>query len=224
MALPSASNITLPLDTGNTGKPVRTQIRSIDGVSVHEHFFVPISARDIKGVYYYTTSDVYVATAHVFGTSGFFWFINPAGATVNIAIARMVIQSNLVTSLSTPTMPLLTLCRFTFTGTASGTTQAAAYRDSTDAAPQGSFRTAITGMTLAAETDIAKIAPPVAVGTAGWATCPPSNLEVVSPYVNDDEIILRPGEGIGLFQSVNGTTSDTRQFTCNMRVMEFSNA
>jgi hypothetical protein len=40
MAAPTADKIILPLDTGNTGKNVRTQLRTVGGIAVHEHYFV----------------------------------------------------------------------------------------------------------------------------------------------------------------------------------------
>lgn len=42
MAAPIADKIILPLDTGNTGKKVRTQTRLVGADTVHEHFFVKL--------------------------------------------------------------------------------------------------------------------------------------------------------------------------------------
>ena len=51
MAAPIAAFAQLPTDSGNTGKKMRTQTRVIGADTVHEHFFIESSTRDMLGSY-----------------------------------------------------------------------------------------------------------------------------------------------------------------------------
>ena len=51
MAAPIADKIVLPLDTGNTGKKVRTQTRVVGADTVHEHIYIPTRQAQVLGVY-----------------------------------------------------------------------------------------------------------------------------------------------------------------------------
>ena len=215
MSAPTANKIILPLDTSNTGKKIRTQQRLVGSDLVEEHFFVPVRQADILGIYFCPYNGTIIATAHSFGTSGFFWLINPADSTILINIRRINIQSNIATSLTTPTCPRIAFTRFSFTGTASGATLSGAKRKTSDENAQGSFRTAITGMTLSTQQDFLYFCPPVAVGTAGWGLCPPSQEEFV-PLSDETFMSLTAAEGICCWQADNGSTSDTRKFFVNL--------
>jgi len=215
MAAPIAGYIQLPSDSGNTGKKVRTQTRVVGADTVQEHFFIPISLEKKLGLYIAAFSGVIQASAHTFTTGGFFWLQVPAGSTIKARIRRMNFQTNVGSSLSTPTAPRVAFTKFSFTGTASGAAQAPAKRDTNDASNVAQLRTAITGMTLTSLGDLFYALPPIAVGTAAWALCPPCQEELI-PNDEDGYPVLRPGEGLACWQPDAGTTSDTRKFMVNL--------
>jgi hypothetical protein len=220
MTAPVAAYAQLPTDAGNTGKKVRTQTRTVGADSVHEHFFIPSSTREKLGRYgvhsgIFTVS----ATAHTFGTSGFLWFCNPVGNTAKIAITEVETQTQLGSALVAVTSPRLLWAIFTFTGVASGASLTPGKFDSTYAAATASIRTAITGMTLTKVADLICTFP-VASATA-VAYCPPSLDETVFPE-EEQQIILRAGEGICLYQADAGTAADTRRIHTFLTWEEFN--
>lgn len=87
MAVPIADKIQLPLDTGNTGKKVRTQTRVVGADTVHEHYFVQISARNIVAAAKVSSGTLTVPTAiHNGTTTGFLWLYNPVGSAIKMAV------------------------------------------------------------------------------------------------------------------------------------------
>jgi hypothetical protein len=221
MAAPVASYVQLPSDTGNTGKKVRTQTRVVGADTVHEHFFIPISQRSKLGLYHFSSGKLTVqASAHNGTTTGFLWWVNAAGSGVKAALRRLNIQTNFVTSLSTPTAPRLLFTRFTATGTPSGAQITPAKRGSSDAANVTTLRTASTGLTVTLVADVFATLPAVTAGTAGLMFMAPTQQEMV-PQDEDGYPILLAGEGIVGYQPDAGTASDTRVWVVNGSFEEF---
>jgi hypothetical protein len=211
--------IQLPLDTGNTGKKVRTQSRVIGADTVHEHFYVQPYPRDAVGFYSVHSGRLAVLAAAHAATAGFFWILNPVGAAVQGALRRVEFTAAPVAATVFASTPRITAERMTFTGTASGATLTPARRDSTDAAPTLTVRTASTGITpAAAEIVRGWLVPPVltAVGV-------PVPVDLVwQPNDVEEEVILRPGEGIVFRQADAGTAADTRIAVVDVSWSEFT--
>lgn len=224
MPAPVASKIILPLDSGNTGKNVRTQTRVVGPDTVHEHFFIPISARSRLGVYYGHSGIQTIPTGATNGTTtGNFWLYNPVGSSVKMALRRLreVIQFT-VTSAVDVSVPRIQYNLFTFTGTGSGTQITPAKRDSTDAAPVGNLRTAMTGLTIILGAAIRAALPPI-ISTASSATIQANQLAQVGPAwdMDEDEMpVLRAGEGIVCWTPDAATTAN-RRFTSDLIWEEF---
>lgn len=215
MAAPVADKVQLPVDTGNTGKKVRTQTRTVGADSVHEHFFIPISSRSKLGVYSAHSGVLTMPVAATNGgTTGYFWLINPVGSTVKLALRKIegMIQFALTTGVDV-TVPRTQFALCTFTGTASGAALTLAKRDSTDTAAQGSVRTASTGLTVTLGALIKSWLPPINA-TASSATIqanmPPTVCPEYEPGMEDDQFVLRAGEGIVCYSPDAATTANRR--------------
>jgi hypothetical protein len=211
MAAPVANKIQLPLDTGNTGKLVRTQTRVIGADTVHEHFFVPSTSRNRLGIYYATSGTLTIPiTAQNGTTTAFFWFINPIASGRNIALRRWIaqIQFALLTAVDV-TVPREALSLCTFTGTASGATIAAAKRASADQAPVGSIRTAVTGLTVTLGAMIKSDFPPVNASASSAAVATPSTANDWDPP-EEEQPVLVPGEGLVCWSADASTTANRR--------------
>jgi hypothetical protein len=213
MAAPVADKIITPLDTGNTGKKVRTQTRTVGSDSVHEHFFIPISQYSKVGIYFADTGTLSVQASATNGTTtGFFWLFNPVGAAIKGALRRMECESNITSATAMLTIPRIAISRFTFTGTASGAQITPANRDSTDATAVVNLRTASTGLTVTLGA-IAHVFYPLigqGVGTSGV----PSTRAEWEPQLEEAFSVMRAGEGFVGWQPDAGTAADTRRFHC----------
>lgn len=217
MTAPVAGFVQLPLDTGNTGKKVRTQTRVVGADTVHEHFFISISQYSKTGLYRAHSGVLTIPTAaHNGTTTGHLWLQNPAGATVKGRLRRMRETEQTISGAIDLTAPRQLVALFTFTGTASGASITAAKRDSTDAANQLIMRTASTGMTVTLGAIIRHAGVPGIVATASSATVqtmlPPS---VYPPWDPDEEEcpVLRTGEGVVLYSGDASTTANRRLFS-----------
>jgi hypothetical protein len=214
MAAPLATAITLPSDTGNSGKNVRTQTRVVGAVTVHEHFFIPIMQEEFTGKYFWSsTQQTAVAAAQNATATGFFWLQLPTAATVTAIVRRISADANASSALATPTAPRLSFSKFTFTGTASGASVAPVPFKSAGAANQMIVRTAPTGMTITVVGDVGQFAIPTAETAAGtiWA-----HKEVLArnpqAFTRGFDLEIAPGEGLAIWQSTAGTVADTRTF------------
>lgn len=223
MAAPVAGKIILPSDTGNTGKNVRTQTRVIGADTVHEHFFVPIGARNKIGVHYFHSGRFTVQAAAHGALAGFMWLLLPTAVTGKLAALRAVEFSQGPTAATAfVSSPRVTLERVTFTGTPSGAAVTPARRDSTDVAPVVELRTASTGMTITAGALINAFmvgAVLTAVGNVPavhqiWRPADSQNPDEESP-------VIRPGEALVLRQPDAGTTADTRVCWVDLVVEEY---
>lgn len=222
MGTPIADMIQLPLDTGNTGKKKRTQTRLVGSNTVHEDFVVPISARNKVGLFKAALVPPVAVPAAVHNgtTTGFAWLYNPVGSTIKMAVKRTTIIDQF-TALAVDLLPgELRASLFTFTGVGSGALLTPSKRDSTDAAAQGNFRTASTGMTCTLGAVVmARMYQTMDLVTGGAGHWNPNWTEW-NPDNEDGEIILRPGEGIVFWHSVAVTTGN-RRLTINTAWEEF---
>lgn len=223
MAAPVAGYVQLPLDTGNTGKKVRTQSRVVGADTVHEHFFVPISVRKLTGLYFASNAVLSVQASAQNGTAtAHWWFQVPSGASVRARIRRLEIGIGITATTTMPTAPRIVLNRYTFTGTASGATVTPAKRNSGDATNVADMRTAVTGMTVSmVAAMVARIIPGAPLTTSGWGM-PWANLRW-DPSNEDEFIDLAAGEGVLLYQPDAGTASDTRRMSCTLVWDEYDN-
>ena len=214
MAAPIASFVQLPSDAANAGKKVRTQTRVVGADTVHEHFFVPTSARSILSRAWAVISSFTPPIAAQNGTTtGAWWLFNPVGSAIKGAVRRFssTINFNVIAVDLVPGAFRLSL--FTATGTMSGTQITPAKVDSTDATPVVNLRTAMTGLTIT-------------LGQPGWEDQGPilplatGSGVVCGPYVgverDPDEIahlVLRAGEGVVSWSAQALTTANRRQTT-----------
>lgn len=217
MAAPVASKIILPLDTGNTGKNVRTQTRVVGADTVHEHFFIPTSLRSRLGIFYAASGTLTIPTAaQNGGTTGLFWLYNPVGSAVKMAIRRFAtqVQFNVTTAVDV-SLPRLAFSMFTFTGTGSGAQITPAKHASTDAAAVGNLRTASTGLTVTVGAMIKSDFPPI-LPTASSATIqanmPPTISNDWDPPEEEQPVLLA-GEGIVCWSADASTTANRRTST-----------
>lgn len=217
MAAPIADKVILPLDTGNTGKKVRTQTRVVGADTVHEHYFVPASVRENKGFYHVHSGVLTIPTsAHNGTTSGHLFLFNPIGSTVKAAVSRIRSNWQMVAGAIDLTVPRQLYSRFTYTGTPSGASLTPAKRRTSDANAQVNVRTAMTGMTISLVATIrSSLLPPIIV-TASSAT-----IQVVLPVnpveewdiAEAEQIELVAGEGIVLWSADASTTANRRMVT-----------
>lgn len=217
MAAPVANKIVLPVDTGNTGKNVRTQTRIVGADTVHEHFFVPSTVRDRVGMYYAASGTLTIPIAAQNGTTtGLFWIYNPVGSAVKMAVRRFAtqIQFALTTAVDV-SIPRLAFSLFTFTGVGSGAQITPAKRASADASPVGNLRTASTGLTVTLGQMIKSDFPGINA-TASSATVQSNFLPAISndwDPPEEEQPILLAGEGIVCWAADASTTANRRTST-----------
>ena len=222
MAAPVADKIQLPLDTGNTGKKIRSQTRVVGADTVHEHFFIPISPRSKIGSYsFHSGVKTVSATAHNGTTTGNAWLINPVGTANKMALRKIEHKGQITTGANLPTAPRLALALITFTGTASGASVSPAKHDSSYAATSASMRSAPTGLTVTLVNLLRATFPPVMAGTAGWTFVPTTENDWDFGAYEDGQPILRAGEGIVYYQPDVGSAGDTRACMIDVQIEEF---
>jgi hypothetical protein len=213
MAAPVASFIQLPLDTGNTGKKNRTQTRVVGPDTVHEHFMIPISPRSVTGSYKASTGTLTVpAGVHNGTTTGFAWLYNPVGSAIKMAIKRISWNTQFIVLAVDLLGGELRYSLFTFTGVGSGTLVTPAKHDSVDAAAVGNLRLASTGMTVTLGATIYGTqyqTMDLATGGAGhWNP----EWNQWQPDAEQDEQVLRAGEGVVAWHAIAVTTANRRLF------------
>lgn len=221
------SYIALPSDELNTGKKIKSVSGLIPATSQVElsHYYVPVSIRNIKGLYA-SVSTLYSvsASAHNATTTGIFWLQVPSSATINVRIRNIeVIMTNaVVTAIDHPTAPRISFSRITHTGSWSGATQSVTKRKTADDGNQADVRTATTSTT-------------VTLGNMFWSAVVPgmdfTTSGVYCTYIqqcwrptNEDEFIdLAPGEGLVAWQPDAGTASDQRRALLYVMWDEYDN-
>lgn len=215
MAAPNPAYVQLPLDTGNTGKKVRTQTRVVGADTVHEHFYIPISQRSYTGFYWAAIGNQTLPTAVQNGTTtGMWWLFNPAGSTIKVALRRWSSTMNFA-ALAVDLVPgAFRMSLFTYTGTPSGATIAFGKRDSTDPAAQANLRSASTGMTITLGNPVwEENGPILPLATGSGVVCGPMVGIERNPDDELGELILRTGEGIVDWSALALTTANRRQST-----------
>lgn len=217
MAAPLASRIQLPLDTGNTGRKVRTQTRVVGADTVEEHFFVPISKDSKVGLYRAHSGILTIPTAaHNGTTTGHLWFQNPVGSAVKGRLRRLYETLQLVSGAIDLTAPRQLFSLFTFTGVASGAAITPGKRDSTDVAAVCTLRSAPTGMTVTLGATIRHTGVPAINATLASATIQVNLMPCVYPEWRPEEEespVIRAGEGIVLWSADASTTANRRLFS-----------
>jgi hypothetical protein len=216
MAAPVAAKVTLPTDAGNTGSKVRTQTRVVGADTVHEHFFIPISNRSKLGNFKVALVPPVAVPAAVHNgtTTGFLWLFNPVGSAVKMAIKRCTITDQFTALAADLLAGELRVNLFTFTGTASGASLTPGKHDSTDAAAVGNARTASTGLTCTLGACVlSRMYQTMDLVTGGGGHWSPYTTEW-NPGTEDEEIILRPGEGL-VFWHATAVTAGNRRLTVN---------
>ena len=228
MAAPIAGFVQLPLDTGNTGKKVRTQTRIVGADTVHEHHYIPISSRKIDGIYYFSLAVQSVQASAQNGTStGFFWLERPVGGTGRGRLRQLQIAFAMGAAPTADhlTLPRIALVRFTFTGTASGALITPALRHPNDAVNVSNVRTAVTGMTVTVgAVAFVGFPPGIDFATAVGQNTIPKDVCWFNPIHEDEYIDFGPGQGLLLYQPDAGTTADVRRFFVNGAWDEYDNA
>ncbi len=177
---------------------------------------------DVKtlGVYYWH-SGILTLNASADGAAsaggGRLWVINPTGSGVKVRIRRITFRSQLSTALVAVTCPRITIEKSTYTGTPSGGTLTPTKRKANDASVAGSVRTAVTGMTVAASTDVATFIP-VSSATAVAYNTPAIDVWALG---EDEWIELAELDCVVIRQADAGTTSDTRKFFVDIVTEEY---
>lgn len=168
------------------------------------------------------------ATLHTLNTGGFFWAINPSTSGKIVKLERIGIQINTTTAVAAgfPTSPRLAISRMAFTGTPtgaavplSGAASTINKFDTTYPAPILDIRSAITGLTCTYGAVIFSSQAP-SIGVVGAVTIS----QVVGvpwdtqfqPRESEYECVIRPGEGLVIWQPEAGSTGDTRKATIRM--------
>lgn len=178
------------------------------------------SRRRRSGIYHLSLGSSTVTAAADAATGGRWWLQVPVGATTYAAVRKVFFSSSTVTALATPTSPIFTVERFTFTGTASGAALTPAKRENGDVTATAILRTASTGMTITAGAAAHGFQVPAALAT----TTQSAQAQVWPQGQDEDEwIILQGGEGIVIRQATAGTTSDTRVVNMDITWEEFLN-
>jgi hypothetical protein len=212
MAAKTDQVVILPLDTGNTGKKIRTKESVVGANTVEEYFFIPSTERDVTGQYKFVIPAQAIPTAvHTGTTTGFMFLINPLTSTVKLAVDRITLKHNFSTTLAVDLIaPLININRISFTGTLSATVTAPAKRKTADAAAQGLIATASTGLTV---TNVAAVwgcvgnTMDLLTGGGGhWS----AQTDEWNPRDEDDELVLTAGEGIVVWSTFAVTTANRK--------------
>jgi hypothetical protein len=223
MAAKTDNVVILPLDTGNTGKKIRTKESVVGANTVEEYFFIPSSERDEVGHFKFVVpAQAIPAAVHTGTTTGFMFLINPLTSTIKVAVDRMTFKHNFSTTLAVDLIaPLINVNRISFTGTLSAGATTPAKRRTTDAAAQALLATASTGLTV---TNVAAVwafvgnTMDLLTGGGGhWS----AQTDEWNPSDESDELILLPGEGIVVWSTFAVTTGN-RKLLINGAWVEFN--
>jgi hypothetical protein len=227
MAKPVDAYVTLPDDSSNTGKKVRTQTRTVSGQTVHEHFFVVTSPRRITGIYSAVSTLYTVANSAQNGTSAAIgWLQVPSTSTTNCRLRYIMVShtNNVATAIDHATAPRIAVQRTTFTGDFSGASLSTVKRATADSSNQCDVRTASTGATINLVTTAlvwASLVPGIDITTSGVYNSQFS--ETWRPNFEDEFVELIPGEALAIYQIDAGTASDQRKCVVSVTWDEVDN-
>lgn len=213
MAAPITTYVQLPLDTGNTGKKIRAISRVVGADTVLDHTFIPTSRRGTLGRHKAATPVLTVPIAvHTGLLTGFAWLYNPVGSAVLMAIDRISFDSQFIALDVDLLAGELRVSRFTFTGVNSGALVTPSKNDSNYPTAVGQFATtsATWSPTLGA-TAYAFQHQTMDLVTGGGGHWSPLAVNLV-PDDEDDQIILRAGEGLSFWHAVAVTTANRRLY------------
>jgi hypothetical protein len=223
MAAKTDQVIILPSDSGNTGKKIRTKESVVGANTVEEYYFIQSSERNSVGQYKYVVpAQAIPAAAQTGTTTGLLYLINPLSSTVNLAIDRLSFKHGFSTTLAVDLIaPLIHVARISFTGTLSAATTTPVKRDTTSPAPQGLLAVAMTGLTVTLVGNVwSFMSQTMDLVTGGAGHWNPMSDEW-NPQDEDDELILRPGEGIVVYSTLAVTTAN-RKIMSNGAWFEFN--
>lgn len=201
---------------GRTGEILDVNARGNIGVEAFDPY-------DLLGAFRYQLRTTVQATAQNGTTTGFVWIFNPSTGPNIVKIEKLKYLTQFEAALSAPTAPRLAAARFTYVGTPTGASGVATQYDTTAPLKTLEIRTAYTGMTVTLNPagPFWSALPISSFGTAGWAFSVPA-LEVFEPNRLGLDFILRPGEGIVMYQPDAGTTADTRRLITEVCWGEYS--
>ena len=223
MAAKAEQIITLPNDSGNTGKKLRVKESVVGTNTVEEYFFIQSTERSETGRYKFSVPAIAIPTAaHVGTTTGFVWIWNPLASTVKMAVDRISLSHGFSTTLAVDLIaPMLRISRFSATGTLSGATVTPIKRNSNDAAAQGLIATASTGLTVTlVGTLIEYLGQTMDIVTGGAGHWNAQKDEWM-PNEEADELVLAPGEGAVIWSTFAVTTAN-RKLIANGSWKEFN--
>lgn len=221
MVAPVAAYVQLPVDTGNTGKKRRTQTRIVGADVAHEDFVIPISKRSVVGNYTIFSGLLTLpATLQDGITAGFLWILNPADSTRTVALKKITASCQFNALAVDNLAGFLRVTKGTFTGTSSGTVKPVDAVDSSMPAALTLARTTPTGITPTINSIVdGWVLPVMGLATGGAGVHIPAIYEWKAEK-EEDEIILHPGEFIGLHSAATLTTSN-RQAIASFHIQEF---
>ena len=223
MTAPVDANIIIPTDTTNSGKKLRTQTQLVGSDTVHSQYVVPVPAWTITGKYLFSSGYVAVLASAQNGTStGAFWFQMPVAATVTALIRFITAEASAVGAATVAiTAPVISFSKFTFTGTASGATVANLPYKTGGTVSQMIARSAVTGMTVTVVAPFGQFIIPY-VQTAVGVLYSQKVVIDRSTQANQRgyDLEIGPGEGVLVYQTTGGTTSDVRGFGFQMEWLE----
>lgn len=217
MAAPVDAYIQLADDSAFAGPKLRTQTRVVGSNTVHERMITINRIASVLGLYEAGMAQQTVAAAAQDGiTSGFVWIHMPTAITgCSARIRRIYFNDQHSTALTTPSSPRVALAKFTFTGTATGATLSPD-PDTSYRRAKLDLRTASTGLSVTLVGNIVAIALSGGLSAAGvYTPAPFSTVELYSNTltapVEDEYIVIAPGEGVVVYQDIGGVASDTRK-------------
>lgn len=217
--MPNDTFIRLPSDSGNLGQKTAVQQRTQGADTVTIPKF--IVERELVVTEVFRVSGVALTAlsvaAHNGTTTGFLWLMNPSASTRTLRIRRISMQYNIIGVTTLTTIPRIVAQRFTWTGTPSGASVAAAPTWLSADVSQADIRTAMTGLTISLITPIVLTDIPPMAQVAGVAAVFESTPTVRSEMIDadgaeDEWIVLTPGQGLVIYQAdAGGATTETRR-------------
>lgn len=217
----TASYIRLPDD--GVGKKTRTRNRTVGADDIHEPYMLAlVHERILTTAYYLSTGALVIAAAADAANVGRMYLFNDADSTVLLAVRAIHFSSQMGSVLAVPTSPRITIKRYTGTGTAPSSTETTGTKMDTSLADKNAgwaLRNGVTNMGTVTEGAEAMAFYPVASATAVAYSPPSPASRRLEP---ESAIILRAGEGIMVKQSDAATASDTRRFTVDFEVEQYT--
>ena len=196
---------------------IRTNAERGTGLG-EEQVVLPYSARKRTGLYKAVPPvQTVLASAHA-ANAGFLYLFNPnASQMVALRYVEFIQLPSAVTAM--PTLPRITLERFTATGSAgtgavtpSRRVRTSQNNEAADASAAATLYTSSTGLTVTAgELEHAFVVRPVLILYAASTQAEPAVNPMIYRPDEDEQLILASLEGVLMRQADAGTTSDSRK-------------